>query len=92
MSGGRSVASARFQPHKENIMKLTRAIILGLAFLMPAVATTAKAADEKPAAEGAAAPDAPKKGKKGKKGAAKKEKEGAEGAAPAPAPAPADKK
>ncbi len=49
-------------------MKLTRAILMSLAFLIPAVSTVAKAED-KPAAEKPA--DGEKKAKKGKK--AKKE-------------------
>jgi hypothetical protein len=63
-------------------MKLTRVIFLGLAFLIPSVATLAKA-EEKPAAAEAPAADA-KKAKKSKK--AKKEgEEKKEEAAPAPA-------
>jgi hypothetical protein len=70
-------------------MKLTRVIFLGLAFLIPSVATIAKAED-KPAAADAPAADA-KKAKKSKKGA---KKEGAEEGAKKDeaAPAPAEKK
>ncbi len=52
-------------------MKLTRAIFLAMAFLIPTVSTVARAED-KPAAEG----EGDKKAKKGKKG---KKAEGAEG-------------
>ena len=62
-------------------MKLTRVIFLGLAFLIPSVATVAKAED-KPAA-GEAAPADAKKAKKSKK--AKKEGEEKKEEAPAPA-------
>ena len=61
-------------------MKLTRAIFLAAAFLIPAVSTVAKAADEKPAA-GEAAPaegKKAKKSKKAKKGEEKKEEAPAE--------------
>jgi Na+-transporting methylmalonyl-CoA/oxaloacetate decarboxylase gamma subunit len=61
-------------------MKLTRAIFLALAFLIPAVSTVAKAEDKPAAAE--AAPAEGKKAKKSKK--AKKEEKKEE--------APADKK
>jgi hypothetical protein len=54
-------------------MKLTRAIFLAAAFLIPAVSTVAKAADEKPAA-GEAAPAEGKKAKKAKKGKKAEEK------------------
>ena len=64
-------------------MKLTRVIFLGLAFLIPSVATLAKA-EEKPAAAEAPAADA-KKAKKSKKGAKKEGEEKKEEAAPAPA-------
>jgi hypothetical protein len=67
-------------------MKLTRVIFLGLAFLIPSVATIAKAAEEKPAAEAPAA-DA-KKAKKSKKA----KKEGAAEDKKEEAPAPAEKK
>jgi hypothetical protein len=60
-------------------MKLTRVIFLGLAFLIPSVATIAKAED-KPAAAEAPAADA-KKAKKSKK--AKKEGEEKKEEAPA---------
>ena len=53
-------------------MKLTRAIFLGLAFLIPAVSTIAKAED-KPAAEAPA--EGAKKAKKSKKKADKAEGE-----------------
>jgi hypothetical protein len=56
-------------------MKLTRTIVLGIAFLMPSIsATMARAEDPKPAAEGekAAAPEGEKKAKK-KKAAPKKD-------------------
>lgn len=62
-------------------MKLTRVIFLGLAFLIPSVATVAKAED-KPAA-GEAAPAEGKKAKKAKK--AKKEGEGEKKEEAAPA-------
>jgi len=58
-------------------MKLTRALFLALAFLIPATATVAKA-EEKPAAEAA-----PAEGKKAKK--AKKAKKGEEKKEEAPA-------
>ena len=64
-------------------MKLTRVIFLGLAFLIPSVATMAKAED-KPAAAEAPAADT-KKAKKSKKGAKKEDEEKKEEAAPAPA-------
>jgi hypothetical protein len=54
-------------------MKLTRAIFLAAAFLIPAVSTVAKAADEKPAA-GEAAPAEGKKAKKAKKSKKTEEK------------------
>ena len=69
-------------------MKMTRTVLLGLAFLMPAL-SVAKAADEKaapaPAGEAAPAADAkaPKKAKKAKKEEKKEE---------APAPAGEEKK
>jgi hypothetical protein len=68
-------------------MKMTRTVLLGLAFLMPAL-SVAKAADEKAApAAGEAAPageaKAPKKAKKAKKEDKKEE---------APAPAAEEKK
>lgn len=69
-------------------MKLTRALALAVAFLIPSVATVAKAED-KPAAEAPAA-----EGKKAKK-AKKAKKEGAaegEKKEEAPAPAPAAEK
>ena len=56
-------------------MKLTRAIFLAAAFLIPAVSTVAKAADEKPAA-GEAAPAEGKKAKKSKKAKKEEKKEG----------------
>jgi len=59
-------------------MKLTRALFLALAFLIPATATVARAED-KPAAEAAA----PAEGKKAKK--AKKAKKGEEKKEEAPA-------
>jgi hypothetical protein len=66
-------------------MKLTRVIFLGLAFLIPSVATVAKAEDKPAAAEGEKAPAAEgKKAKKSKKGAKEEKKE--------EAPAPAEKK
>jgi hypothetical protein len=66
-------------------MNLTRAIFLAAAFLIPAVSTVAKAADEKPAAGDTAAPAEGKKAKKSKKGkkATEEKKDDA---------APADKK
>jgi hypothetical protein len=67
-------------------MKLTRVIFLGLAFLIPSVATLAKAEDKAPAAAEAAPADA-KKAKKAKKGAKKEGEEKKEEAA-----APAEKK
>jgi len=54
-------------------MKLTRVIFLAAAFLIPAMSTIAKAADEKPAA-GEAAPAEGKKAKKAKKGKKAEEK------------------
>ncbi len=68
-------------------MKLTRAIVLSLAFLAPSVATVTLAqAEDKAAAPAAEKPaDGEKKAKKGKKG--KKDGEPAKEAAPAPAPA-----
>ena len=63
-------------------MKLTRAIFLALAFLIPAVGTVAKAEDKPAAAEAA-----PAEGKKAKK--SKKAKKGEEKKEEAPA---ADKK
>ena len=75
-------------------MKLTRIIVLGLAFLMPSM--SAFAGDEKPAAdktaEGAPADGEKKatKKKKAKKEGATEEKK--EEAPPAPAAAPAEKK
>jgi|1185.fasta_scaffold1256385_2 Na+-transporting methylmalonyl-CoA/oxaloacetate decarboxylase gamma subunit len=65
-------------------MKLTRVIFLALAFLIPSVATMAKAEDKPAAAEAPAAADA-KKAKKSKKGAKKEGEEKKEEAAPAPA-------
>jgi hypothetical protein len=64
-------------------MKLTRALFLALAFLIPAVSTVAKAED-KPAGE-AAAPAEGKKAKKAKKSKKAEEKKEGEAAAPAPA-------
>jgi hypothetical protein len=62
-------------------MKLTRSIFLAVAFLIPSVATVAKA-EEKPAAEAPAEGAKPeKKAKKSKKKAAEGEKK--EEAAPA---------
>jgi Na+-transporting methylmalonyl-CoA/oxaloacetate decarboxylase gamma subunit len=69
---------------KETPMKLTRVIFLALAFLIPSVATMAKAEDKPAAAEAPAAADA-KKAKKSKKGAKKEGEEKKEEAAPAPA-------
>lgn len=54
-------------------MKLTRLIIMGLAFLVPATATIARA-EEKPAAEGEKKDEGKKKGKKGKKAEGEGEK------------------
>jgi hypothetical protein len=71
-------------------MKLTRALALAVAFLIPSVATVAKAED-KPAAEAPAAPE----GKKAKKAKKAKKEGAAEGEAKkeeAPAPAPAAEK
>ena len=51
-------------------MKLTRTIVLGIAFLMPSVGATIARADDKPAAAraaAAAAAEGEKKAKKGKK-------------------------
>jgi hypothetical protein len=75
-------------------MKLTRTIVLGIAFLMPSVASTLARAEDKPAAAGEEKPAAEgekkaKKGKKAKKEEAKKEEAPAAGA---PTPAPAEKK
>jgi hypothetical protein len=71
-------------------MKLTRTIVLGIAFLMPSTALLARAedkpaADKAPAAE-TAPPDGEKKAKKTKK-AKKEEKKEEAPAAPAAAPA-----
>jgi hypothetical protein len=66
-------------------MKLTRVIFLGLAFLIPAVSTVAKAEDKPAAAEGEKPAAEGKKAKKSKKGAKEEKKEEA-------APAPAEKK
>ena len=70
-------------------MKLTRTIVLGIAFLMPSVASTIARAEDKPAAAGEEKPAAEgeKKAKKGKKAKAKDEKK-----EEAPAAAPAEKK
>jgi len=65
-------------------MKLTRVIFLGLAFLIPSVATVAKAEDKPAAAEGEKPAAEGKKAKKSKKGAKEEKKE--------EAPAPAEKK
>jgi hypothetical protein len=78
-------------------MKLTRTIILGIAFLMPSIGATIARAEDKPAAEGAApAAEGEKKAKKGKKAKAKEEgakKEEAPAAgAGTPTPPPAEKK
>jgi hypothetical protein len=55
-------------------MKLTRTIVLGIAFLMPSIVTTISRAEEpKPAAEGEKAPEGDKKAKK-KKAPKKEEK------------------
>jgi hypothetical protein len=56
-------------------MKLTRAIFLAAAFLIPAVSTMAKAEDKPAAAEAAPAAEGKKakKAKKGKKAEEKKE-------------------
>jgi hypothetical protein len=66
-------------------MKLTRSLVLAIAFLAPTVASIAAKAEDKPAAEGAAPAEGEKKAKKSKK--AKKEEKKEE----APA-APAEKK
>ena len=55
-------------------MKLTRAIFLALAFLIPAVSTVAKAEDKPAAAE--APPAEGKKAKKAKKAKKEEKKEG----------------
>ena len=55
-------------------MKLTRAILLALAFVIPTASTTFASAADEPAAAGDTAK--PAKGKKGKKG--KKDKKGDE--------------
>ena len=69
-------------------MKLTRIILLGLAFVVPSVATMAKAEDKAAvpaAAEGTPAPEGEKKAKKSKKAKKDEKKEGEAAAAPAPA-------
>jgi hypothetical protein len=58
-------------------MKLTRVVLLALAFAIPFASTTvASAADEAPAGD----TDKPAKGKKGKKGKKSEKKEGEEAA------------
>jgi len=64
-------------------MKLTRVIFLGLAFLIPSVATVAKAEDKPATAEGEKPAADAKKAKKSKKGAKDEKKDDAAGAAPA---------
>ena len=66
---------------KEIIMKLTRVILLALAFVIPTTATTfASAADEPAPAGDTAKPEKAKKGKKAKK----EKKEGEENKEAAP--------
>lgn len=62
------------QPHKEITMKLTRVILLALAFAIPFASTTIASAGDEGAA-GETEKPAKKKGKKAKKGAEKKEGE-----------------
>jgi hypothetical protein len=91
-AGKRAVGTFPAGWQKENPMKLTRTIVLGLVFAMPSLALAEDKAAA-PAGAGAPAAEAPaaegeKKAKKSKK-AKKDEAKPAEGAAPA-APAPAE--
>jgi hypothetical protein len=94
-AGKRAVGTFPAGWQKENPMKLTRTIVLGLVFAMPSLALAEDKAAAPPAGAGAPAAEAPaaegeKKAKKSKK-AKKEEAKPAEGAAPAaPAPAPAE--
>jgi len=56
-------------------MKLTRVILLALAFAIPFASTTLASAEDEPAAEKTEKPAKKKGGKKAKKGAEKKEGE-----------------